>query len=287
MGILEFFHKITMYFVRDSEDFIPDMNEAQRYGNDGEDALIRILCREMPCCKIKRNVFVSTDEGNAEIDCLVLYRDKLFAIEVKCWKGKLIDQGDDFLQEKTDTLTEQVYRKHLKSPFKQLGRAVYLLKKQIPVKAWINTVVFFEADALASISVRSDDVWFERIPDLVNYIRNNGRPSFGTGANDFFEKCIPADCLYDNVRESIRHCRINRDTLRFESLQGTVSAEQIVSIDIEHHWHYDNLHITLTDGSKRWVSLENAKIQINDHEGNRVYALCHLDYIELGRTILP
>ncbi|MBQ4272237.1 MAG: NERD domain-containing protein [Clostridia bacterium] len=171
MGILEFFHKITMYFVRDSEDFIPDMNEAQRYGNDGEDALIRILCREMPCCKIKRNVFVSTDEGNAEIDCLVLYRDKLFAIEVKCWKGKLIDQGDDFLKEKTDTLTEQVYRKHLKSPFKQLGRAVYLLKKQIPVKAWINTVVFFEADALASISVRSDDVWFERIPDLVNYIR--------------------------------------------------------------------------------------------------------------------
>ncbi len=286
MGIRAFFHKIKMVFVRAGESSIPYVNEAKRYGNYGEDEFTYMLRRELPSCKIKRNVVVSTADGNAEVDCLVLYENKLFAIEVKRWKGCLTEREDGFLQEKTDRWTGETHTKLLKSPFKQLGRAIYLLRKQIQLKAWVNAVVFFEDDELESISAFSDNVWFDHYQDLVNYINNDGKVSFGTGANDFFEKCIPADYLYVNALGKTLHCIIKRATLRFEASQGVLPADQIVSIHISHHWSYDELHITMTDGSVNIISLENAKIQVSDNGRISTYALCKLDYIELGRTLI-
>ncbi|MGM9665614.1 MAG: nuclease-related domain-containing protein [Eubacteriales bacterium] len=285
MGIRAFFHKIKMGFVRALEPSIPYIDEAKRYGNNGEDEFTYMLRRELPSCKIKRNVVIATPEGNAEIDCLVLHQNKLFAIEVKHWKGYLSECEDGFRQEKRDRWTGETHTKLLKSPFKQLGRAIYLLRKQIPVKAWINAVVFFEDDELESVSAYSDNVWFDHYQDLVCYILNDGKVSFGTDANNFFNKCVPADYLYDNVWEKSLHCIINRDTLRFESAQGIVSADRIISIRIFHHWSYDELYIKLTDGSESVIAIENAKIQVSDNGCIDTYALCKLDYIELGRTI--
>ena len=285
MGIRAFFHKIKMGFVRAGVSSIPYVNEAKRYGNYGEDEFTYRLRRELPLCKIKRNVVISTPDGNAEIDCLVLYNNKLFAIEVKRWKGYLTERDDGFLQEKSDRWTRETHTKLLKSPFKQLGRAIYLLRKQIPIKAWVNAVVFFEDDELESVSAFSDNVWFDRYQDLVDYISNDGKISFGTGAKDFFDKCVPADYLYAHAWGKSLHCIINRFTLRFETPQGNIYADNIISIRIYHHWSYDELHITMTDGSERTVSLENAKIQVSDNGRISTYALCKLDYIELGRTL--
>ena len=285
MGIRAFFHKIKMGFVRAGESSIPYVNEAKRYGNYGEDEFTYRLRRELPSCKIKRNIVISTSDGNAEIDCLVFHNNKLFAIEVKRWKGYLTEQDDGFLQEKTDRWTGETHTKLLKSPFKQLGRAIYLLRKQIPLKAWVNSVVFFEDDELESVSAFSDNVWFDRYQDLVDYISNDGKASFGTSANDFFEKCVPADYLYVNAWGKSLHCIINRATLRFETPQGNISADNIAFIRISHHWSYDELHITMVDGSISIITLENAKIQVSDNGRISTYALCKLDYIELGRTL--
>ena len=285
MGIRAFFHKIKMGFVRLREPSIPYVNEAKHYGNYGEDAFTYMLRRKLPACKIKRNVIISTPDGNAEIDCLVLHNNKLFAIEVKRWKGRLTERDDGFLQEKTDRWTGETHTKLLKSPFKQLGRAIYLLRKQIPLKAWVNAVVFFEDDELESVSVFSDNVWFEHYQDLVEYINNDGKVSFGTSANDFFEKCVPADYLYANAWGKSLHCIINRATLRFETPHGNIIADNITSIRISHHWSYDELHITMVDGSIRTIALENAKIEVNDNSCISSYSLGKLDYIELGKTL--
>ena len=281
MGIRAFFHKIKMGFVRAGESSLPYVNEAKRYGNYGEDEFTYMLRRELPSCKIKRNVVVSTAEGNAEIDCFILYENKLFAIEVKRWKGCLTECEDGFLQEKTDRWTGETHTKLLKSPFKQLGRAIYLLRKQVPVKAWVNAVVFFEDDELESVSVFSDNVWFECYQDLVSHIRNGGKASFGSGAIDLFEKCVPADYLYANTWDKSLHCIINRATLRFDS----IPVDKIVSIRIFHHWSYDELCVKLTDGTESIIALENGKIQVSDNGCVYTYALCKLDYIELGKTL--
>ena len=285
MGIRSFFHKIKMGFVRLGEISIPYVNEAKNYGNCGEDEFAYMLRRELLSCKIKRNVVISTPEGNAEIDCLVLYHNKLFAIEVKRWKGCLAECESGFIQSKTDRWTGETHTKHLKSPFRQLGRAIYLLRKQNPVKAWVNSIVFFENEDLESLTVFSDNVWFKSYESILDYITNGGKVSFGNSANDFFEKCNPADCLHTNSMGKSLHCVINRDTLKFETPQGIIPTEQILSIRISHHWSYDELHIELTDGSERVTTLENAKIQISDNGSINTYALCKLDRIELGRTI--
>ena len=98
MGIRSFFHKIKIGFVRIGESSIPYVDEVKRYGNYGEDEFTDMLRRKLPSCKIKRNVIISTPEGNAEMDCLVLYHNKLFAIEVKRWKGSLTERAVGFLQ---------------------------------------------------------------------------------------------------------------------------------------------------------------------------------------------
>lgn len=285
MGIRAFFYKIKMGFVRAGETSIPYVNEAKRYGNYGEDEVTYMLRRELPSCKIKRNVVITTSDGNAEIDCLVLCHNKLFAIEVKRWKGRLIERDDGFLQEKTDRWTGETHTKLLKSPFKQLGRAIYLLRKQVPVNAWLNAIVFFEDDELESVSAFSDNVWFDDYKSLVFYIRNDGKASFGTGANEFFNKCIPADYLYANAWGKSLHCIIDRTALRFETSEGVITADHIASIRISHHWSCDDLHIQLTDGSERNITLENTKIQVSDNGRVYSYALCKLDYIEFGRTL--
>ena len=117
MGIRTFFHKIKIGFVRRREDSIPFVNSVKRYGNCGEIEFINTLISKLPPCKIKKNVIVFTPEGNAEIDCLVLLHNKLFAIEVKRWKGRLTERDDGFIQEKTDRWTEETHTRLLKSPF--------------------------------------------------------------------------------------------------------------------------------------------------------------------------
>lgn len=286
MGIRAFFHKIKIGFVRAGESSIPYISEAKRYGNCGEDKFTYMLHRKLPSCKVKRNVVIFTPEGNAEIDCMVFYQNKLFAIEVKRWKGHLTEQGDGFLQEKTDHWTGETHTKYLRSPFKQLDRAIYLLKKQIPIKAWVNAVVFFEDDELESISTYSDAVWFDRYQDLVDYICKEGKASFGTEAIDFFNNCVPADSLYANAWKKSLHCIINRTSLQFKMPQGIISADNIISIRIYHHWSYDELRVQMTNGTEITFSLENAKIQVYENGCVNSYALCKLDYIELGRTLI-
>ena len=284
MGIRAFFHKIKMWFVRAGKPSIPYVGEKKRYGNYGENKFVTALSHALIDCKIKRNVIASTPEGSAEIDCLVLYQNKLFAIEVKCWKGVIIECEDGFLTEKTDRWTGEKHRKRLKSPFKQLSRAVYLLKKQISINAWVNSIVFFEDDELESVSVFSDNVWFDSYSALANYIFDDGKASYGTGAVDFFERCTPADYLYARAWGRSLHCVIDRNYLCFEGPHGKITADQIASIHISHRWSCDDLNINLIDGNECLVTVENAEIIVYDDEYPSKYALCKLDYIELGRA---
>lgn len=82
------------------------------------------------------------------------------------------------------------------------------------------------------------------------------------------------------------HCIINRDTLRFDTPQGIIPVDKILSIQINHHWSYDELYVKLTDGSKKVVVLENGKILVTDNGRVSEYAFCKLDHIELGKTLI-
>lgn len=280
MGIGEFFHKIGVGFTRLGENSIPHTTQAKRYGNWGEDEFVYHIRTHLPNCQIKRNIVIQTLEGNAEIDCLILYNNKLFAIEIKRWKGELIECDGQFVQRKLDRWTDEWHTKIQKSPFRQLARAIYLLRKQVPEKAWINSIVYFEdADR---ISINNENTWFDNVYSLTEYIQNNGQVSYGNNAQAFFNQCIPADYLYSKSWDKSLHCVICDDSLIFRISNKVVHKSDISTISIEHHWSYDELYIKTHQGITYNTKCENKHIKVIENGYARQYALCKLDYIELG-----
>lgn len=280
MGLRSFFHKIKIGFARMGESSIPYTTQAKKYGDWGEDEFVYAIESRLPGCKIKKNIIIQTSEGNAEIDCLILYKNKLFAIEVKRWKGQLVERDGDFIQYKRDRWTDEIHTKIHKSPFKQIGRAIYLLRKENPENAWINSVVFFEeADR---IEADSDSVWFDDIDDLTYHIQNDGKVSWSNNAESFFDKCIAADYLYCNSWGKSLHCIVCDESLRFTTPEGVLTRKDIESISIVHHWTYDELEIKTVSGRVINVNRENDYIIVNDNGYKYRYALCKLDYIKLG-----
>ena len=280
MGIGEFFHKIGVGFTRLGENSIPHTTQAKRYGNWGEDEFVYHIRTHLPNCQIKRNIVIQTLEGNAEIDCLILYNNKLFAIEIKRWKGELTECDGQFVQRKLDRWTDEWHTKIQKSPFHQLSRAIYLLRKQVPEKAWINSIVYFEdADR---ISINNENTWFDNVYSLTEYIQNNGQVSYGNNAQAFFNQCIPADYLYSNSWDKSLHCVICDDSLIFRISNKVVHKSDISTISIEHHWSYDELYIKTHQGITYNTKCENKHIKVIENGYARQYALCKLDYIELG-----
>lgn len=283
MGLRAFFHKLKMWFIRLKEPSIPYVDSVKRYGDRGEDKFIYTLRRYIPSCEIKRSIAISTEEGEAELDFLILYNNKLFAVEYKRWKGRIVEEDDGFIQYKTDRWTDEIHKKRLKSPFKQLARAICLLRKQIPVNAWINDVVFFEDDGLEYVSITSDKACFSSYQRLADYIRNEGKESFGSNAEIFFKKCSSSDYICSASWDKSLRCTINRKTLVFSDEKGVIPPNSIDFIRIYHHWYYDELYVTTNDGDLRTVKVENLKIKVNDGGCVRHFSLCKMDYIILGK----
>lgn len=278
--IIKFFCSIKLFFSRCFGISLPYVTEQKYYGMEGEKELSKKILKQIPSCRIKNNVIIQTKEGNAEIDCLVLLGSKLFAIEIKRWKGELTETDDFILQEKVDQWTNEIHTKNHKSPFKQLGRAIYLLRSQIRTNAWVNPIVFFEdAD---SVYIKSGNVWFDKVSDLLTYIELGGTSSPKGSAYELFEKCTASDYLYSEKGAKFLYGRISDFSLCFQTKEGKINRTNISSITIHHHWLYDELYVKLKDGTNRKVKLKNEKIVIENNGKKYAYSLCKLDYIRLG-----
>lgn len=163
-------------------------NEAKRYGMRGEDVFCSQLRHYLPGAMVKQNIRIETQGSRAEIDCLLLYQDKLFAIEVKSWKGETIEKEDCFVQRKVDEWTGEIHEKRHRSPFLQLARAIHLLRKQIPGYVWVNGIVYFKG--AARVTASEDMPWFLEMNELADYIRHGGRASQKSEAVAFFGRCV-------------------------------------------------------------------------------------------------
>lgn len=283
MRIKDFFHRIKVGFARLRGKSIPYVSSTKRYGCRGEKYFFDELKRVLPFLEIKRNIIIDVTDGNAEIDCLVLYQDKLFAIEVKNWKGNLTETNHGFTQEKIDRWTGEIHSKNQKSPFKQLNRAIYLLKKEKSCNVWVNPVVYFVDKRFEEINTFGEDIWFNSIDDLANFIKFEGKIVYGYNeARKFFDQCASADCLYSKSLNTSLRCIIIPEFFIIQTDDGSVSLRDISHIQIAHHFSYDELYITMKDGIHRHAIVENGKITVKDNGKIAEYSLCKLDYIEVG-----
>ena len=279
------FHKIVIGFKRKFEKSIPAVEENKKFGRQGEDYFAENIKLQLPTCEIKRNVFVSAESSNAEIDCLILYENKLFAVEIKNWKGELTESNDGgVVQKKTDKWTGKRHEKCLRSPFGQIKRAVYLLKKQIPGSVWINAIVYFNNGAYRA-EPGSEETWFADINETVRYIKTDGEPSYGENAYKFFRRCIESDCLKN--KDNFLCCAISDESLRFSVDNELLTRNDISGLRFKHHWSYDEVCLALKTGKERKLKEENLKLKVTVSDGTREYAVCKLNDVELGNNTCP
>ncbi len=279
MGI---FHKLKVGFDRifncSSVEYTP---EVKRYGNAAEFGLPSFLKNRIPNCRVKSNVVISlpNERAQAEIDCLVLLEDKLFAIEIKHWKGDVVEYEDGFHIYKQDKYTDDVWEKVLKSPFCQVGRAVSMLKKQTNNRDWIQTIVYFEG--ASSVQVLGDDIWFDDASELADYIINYQNRYRSNGNIQCFHSAIAADFIYSGIYHNL-HCIIEDKSLCFNIGSVSITRKDIEWIDITHHFSYDDLYIFLHNGNTITTHIENGRMYVIENNTRREYSLCKIDRIILG-----
>lgn len=277
-------HKIDVGFKRAfSSKRIKITSEMKRYGNEGEIEIAYDLHKLIDAAEMKFNVLLDTPSGTSEIDILLLYQRKLFAIEVKNWKGRLTESGKNFIQEKDDPYTGETYYKNIKSPFSQIHFQIKLLKEQTSSKVYINPIVFFAASE--EVNVDSENVRFDKLQDLVKYIKTDGKQSPYVEITKCFDYVRGADFIFSSsvFGERGLHCRIFEESLKFNIEGKLILKDDIKRIDIKHHLTEDEVTLTLNDDSNRTLFLENHEIKVKEGKEESVYSFSKIETIFIGR----
>lgn len=278
MGLL---HKLFTGIARKSGKKIGINSEEKVYGSIGESYVYKALKKGLPNAEIKRNVLINYAGSRAETDCLVVYKNKLFTVEIKSWKGDVSETEDGFISVKQGKYGEAYYTEQHKSPFKQMRRASYLLKESTGSKPWINEAVIFPA--ASSVRAFSEE-FFVNTDDLINHIITGGRTSDYKEIKKCFDMCTEADRIYaEYLTEGFRTCVVDADSLPFSWGNMRIKKSDIDYIEVKNNFSYDELNIVLRDGRRFSCKPENMKIRVLDNENIEEYSISKIDRIEIGR----
>lgn len=259
------------------------VSEEKDFGTFAEEKVVKRIKLELPAAIVKSNVILYENGDSCEIDCIVQYENKIFIIEIKHWKGIIIEEKDCFIKKKEDKYTNDIYIKQMTSPFKQVKRQIMMLKATTKTILWVNPIVLFvDSD---KVICKSNNVWFDNIKDLINYIMYNGKRSNQEQINKCISQVKCSDYIYSSSLFGNRylHCNILDHSLKFKTNKRIVSRDEIKQINIKHHFTYDELSILLTGGYYLTINIENGNIDIIENGRNNYYSLSKIDQIILGK----
>ncbi len=262
---------------------IESISEMKAFGNCAERSIVSFLRRKLPDAIIKENVILEKENHFSEIDCLIQYENKLFILEIKNWKGEIIERDGRFFSYKRDKYTDEIHEKELKSPFPQVKRQISLLKEITNSKPYINPVVLFENSD--KVDAENEIEWFINREDLLKYLKNNGRESNLTQIEKSMKNIKTADFIFSNslFGERSLHCLINDESLTFKTNKRILRRKDIRYIKIVHHFSYDDIIIDLKNGDLVTTRNENGVLIVKDNKTIKEFSLSKIDSIELGR----
>ena len=159
------FHPIKTAASRTFAAGLPNREEIEVFGADGEEAICRLLRDHFDC--VIRNAVVPHKKQFLEKDFAVIYRGVPFIIEVKNWKGTVRADGDVFYQDK-----ENGVRKTLKSPVGTTKQFISCMKSFYELERPVyGVVVFAEPDCVLDLPEQMDGIALLRAEKLVSYIK--------------------------------------------------------------------------------------------------------------------
>lgn len=282
--ITNLFKNLRLWAKRSTQRNHDWVAESKAYGNLSEKDFYSTLKQHLPQSAIlKKNILIKNQNKSSEIDFIIIFENKIFAIELKSWRGKITNDGDKYYQEKSDRYNEDViHYKELKSPFSQLKSNIYYLKESTNKNIYINAVVFFINDGL--IDIYDETVWFNEMDALVDYILSKGRSCSINEIEKFLKKLVIADRIYPKWQNNQFIVGIiDEHSLEFEFEGRQIKKHDIDFIAIEHKLTSDCLSIYLVNCTVIKISFANKTLLFNYDNVVDNFYLSRINRIEIGK----
>jgi len=118
-----------------------------RAGLSGEERTTEILANLPEGYEVYSSVQLSTEEGRAELDHVIVGKNGVFVVEVKNHNGTITGNEEDrsWTQHKVGRKGGE-YSKEMRNPVKQVRRQVHILSKHLSkngTRVWVEGSVFF------------------------------------------------------------------------------------------------------------------------------------------------
>lgn len=159
-----------------------DRREIKEAGNIGEDVVSSAIKQVMTKGDVLlRNVELSYEGKEAELDCVVVNKYGVFIFEVKNYSGTLEGGEEDHEWKKIkETDSGNVYEKMVRNPLQQLKREVHILAKTLQQKGINVWVEGYAVLPRANSPIESDRI-LESITEIENVIHTPGRYPLSQG----------------------------------------------------------------------------------------------------------
>lgn len=263
---------------RFSGNGLPETEEIERFGADGEEAVYRILRQNFDC--VLRNVVVPHKNLLLEKDFMVIHSGVPFVLEIKNWKGEIGMEGDAFYQNKPNGL-----KKILKSPVGTTNQFIRCLKKAYGIERMVyGMVVFAEPDCSLSLPPESDGIALLPVDRMVSHIRTRVKDEGGDRVSvspDIFLRCTR---FYSRDREFCKgvlvNCELECLSEKGERVRLDTTKLEFLSLEHQPLRLRDKLYVTYRGGASGVFYNRDTRLTVKLLDGSFTqFALNRIDHI--------
>lgn len=280
IAVRNFFKKFVIGIKRINGDSLPFTPTNKKVGSHAEIEVFNEIKQLLPNASVIKNVCIDEKLAKGEIDFVIVYKTKVFILELKAWRGRIYQEKEYFYQNKESSIGE-VYTNEISNPFKQIKRNLYHIKQRFP-NVWFEPLVLFVGPD--DIEINESIKWFISVSELVNYIKwCNTNTTHGYNIFELIKNIKSYDVITSSLsfgREIF--CIINDSSLKFTVDSKIIKKTNIQSIRINHHFTYDDVEIKLINKEIIKVQLENYKIVYSQNEKRYSVSFSKIDYIEVN-----
>lgn len=257
---------------------LPPLEEIERFGADGEEAIYRLLSENLDC--VIRNVAIPHKTLYLEKDFFVGHLGVPFVLEVKHWKGKIGCKDGVFYQNK-----ENGVHKELKSPVGTTNQFIHCMKKfyRLERPIW-GIVVFAGEDCTLDLPDEIDGVALLPASRVFSYIKKKCREE-----EKGFEPIDPSRLLrctrlYDGTGEFCKGILAN-DTIACTAEDGAevlLDTTRLSFITCEHQnlRLRDKLYVTFDDGTSGVFYARDLQLTLHCLDGSwKSFSASRIRYI--------
>jgi hypothetical protein len=227
---------------------LPQQEEIELFGADGEDSVYRTLKKNFDC--VIRNVAVPHNDLFLEKDFLVIEEGIPFVLEIKNWKGEITTDGKSFYQDKDNGVQKKMH-----SPVITTNQFIRTMKSFYQIKGPIfGAVVCAEPHCRLFLPNEMDGIALLPVKKMVSFIKEQAKAAKSQAIEPLDPRRILRCTRFYNSKTEF-----SKGILADNTLECTNEAGDRVRLDTTRLRYITVVHQTLRRQNKLYVTFENGK----------------------------